>query len=188
MRWTSFHGRTGMGMSRQNRTFFVWVSLVASMTIAGFLLMLLDQQTPVTGAYSLASYLRLDPIENAAFRPISVPLGTWNRIEVYYSRTSSGNAADLAMVSTLRDTARADFHFVVGNGKGAGDGQIQCTDSWIHQKSANGIIRICVVGDLYSSPVTDYQIRRTTTLVESLSRHFNIKTQYIHYPVNWQLL
>lgn len=176
-----------MGMDRKNRTFFVWISLLASMTIAGLLLMVLDQQKPITGAYSLASYLRLDPIENAAFRPITTPPANWNRIEVYYSRTSSGNAEDLAMVSAMRESPRADFHFLVGNGRGAADGQIQCTQNWILQKSTNGIIRICVVADLYDSPVTDYQIRRTTALVEVLSRRFNIKTQYIHYPVNWQL-
>ncbi|HOQ05007.1 MAG TPA: hypothetical protein PKY88_07340 [Anaerohalosphaeraceae bacterium] len=186
MRWKSWNERTGMGMNRRNRTFFVWVSLVASMTIAGLLLMALDQKTPMTGAYSLASYLRLDPIEKAAFRPITARPAEWNRIEVYYSRTNSGNAGDVAMISSLRGTARADFHFLVGNGKGAGDGQIQCTDSWVQQKTTNGIIRICVVADLYDSPVTAYQLRRTAALVEALSRRFNIKTQYIHYPANWQ--
>lgn len=185
MRWKTWNERTGMGMNRQNRTFFVWVSLVASMTLTGLVLLALDQQSPSTGAYSLASYLRLDPVEKSAFRPITAQPADWNRIEVYYSRTDSGNAADLAMISSLRNSARGDFHFLIGNGRGAQDGQIQCTDSWIQQRSANGIIRICVVADLYDSPVTAYQLRRTAALVEALSRRFDIKTQYIHYPANW---
>jgi hypothetical protein len=176
-----------MGMNNQKRTFFVLASLVASMTVGALLLMVLDQQNPTAGAYSLASYLRLDPVEDAAFRPIMVQPAAWNRVEVYYSRTTSGNAQDLAVVSSLRGTPRADFHFVIGNGKGVGDGQIQYTDNWTKQLTDNGIIRICVVADLYNSPATDYQIRRTTALVDALSRKFNIKTQYIRYPADWQM-
>lgn len=187
MKWKVAYGCTGMGMNKQKRTFFVLASLVASMTVGALVLMALDQQNPTAGAYSLASYLRLDPIENAAFRPITVQPAAWNRVEVYYSRTASGNAHDLALVSSLRDTPRADFHFVIGNGKGVGDGQIQYTESWKTQQTANGIIRICVVADLYNSPATDYQIRRTTALVEALSRKFNIRTQYIRYPADWQM-
>ncbi len=178
---------TGKGMNKQKRTLFVVISLVASMTIGALFLMALDPQIPSGGAYSLASYLRLDPVENAAFRPITTQPAEWNRIEVYYSRTASGNAEDLAVVSHLRDTPRAEFHFVIGNGKGVQDGQIQYTNSWKIQQTANGIIRICVVADLYNSPATDYQVRRATALVEALSRKFGIKTQYIRYPADWQL-
>ena len=128
----------------------------------------------------VGSYLRLDPIEDAAFRPINSQPAAWNRVEVYYSRTTSGNAQDLAVVSSLRGTPRADFHFVIGNGKGIADGQIQFTESWKTQRTETGIIRVCVVADLYESPATDYQIRRTAALVDALSR-FNIKTQYIRY-------
>ena len=174
-------------MHSQKRTFFVLASLVASMTLGAFLLMTLDQQSPSGGAYSLASYLRLDPVENVAFRPIITKPASWNRVEVYYSRTSSGNTSDLAVVSHLRETPRADFHFVVCNGRGAEDGQIQFTDSWQKQQTANGIIRICVVADLYSSPATDYQVRRTTALVDALIRKFEIETSYVRYPTDWQM-
>ena len=33
---------------------------------------------------------------------------------------------------------------------------------------------------------TDFQIKRTEALVEGLSRKFNIRPEYIHYPDNWQ--
>lgn len=33
---------------------------------------------------------------------------------------------------------------------------------------------------------TDFQIKRTEALVEALSRRFNIRPGYIHYPDNWQ--
>lgn len=187
MKWKLTYGCTGMGMNNQKRTFFVLASLVASMTLGAALLMALDQKNPTGGAYSLASYLRLDPIEDAAFRPINSQPAAWNRVEVYYSRTTSGNAQDLAVVSSLRGTPRSDFHFVIGNGKGIADGQIQFTESWKTQRTETGIIRICVVADLYESPATDYQIRRTAALVDALSRKFNIKTQYIRYPADWKI-
>ena len=176
-----------MGMTNQKRTVFVLGSLLATMTMGALLLMALDQQTPTGGAYSLASYLRLDPVEDAAFRPITVQPADWNRIEVYYSRTASGNAEDLAVVSHLRDTPLADFHFVIGNGKGAEDGHIQYTEDWKKQQTAGGVIRICVVADLNTCPATDTQIHRTTALVDALSRKFNIQARHIRYPVDWQM-
>ena len=157
------------------------------MTVGALLLMVLDQQSPSGGAYSLASYLRLDPVEKVAFSPIITKPASWNRVEVYYSRTTAGNISDLAVVSHLRGTPRADYHFVVCNGRGAEDGQIQYTENWKKQQTENGIIRICVVADLYNYPATDYQVRRTSALVDALSRKFGIKTQYIHYPADWQM-
>lgn len=174
-------------MNNQKRTFVVWFALVTGMSFGALILMALDRQTLSGGAYSLASYLRLNPVEQAALRPITAVPANWNRIEVYYSRTTSGNAEDLALVSHLRGTPRADFHFVVSNGKGGENGHIQYTDNWKKQATATGIIRVCVVADAYLAPATDYQLRRTSALVDTLSRKFNIDPKYIVYPADWQL-
>ena len=109
MEWTSVNECTGMRMNAQKRTVIVVTALLASMTVGALILMALDEQKPLVGAYSLASYLRLDPVEKVAFSPITTKPAGWNRVEVYYSRTSSGNAEDLAVVSHLRSTPRADF-------------------------------------------------------------------------------
>jgi hypothetical protein len=176
---------TGRRMNSQTRTAVVLVALVASMTLGSLVLLALDQSSLTGSAYSLSSYLRLDTVEEAALRPIAAAAANWSRVEVYYSRTTAGSVADLALVSHLRGTDRGDFHFVIGNGRGADDGQIQCTTAWKNQQSAAGIIRICIVADPYESPVTDSQVRRTDALVDTLCRTFGINAQALRFPADW---
>ena len=171
-------------MTKQTRTFNVLVALIASMTVGGLVLMALDNHIPLAGAYSLSSYLRLDPIEQVTLRPITGRAASWEAIEVFYSKTGSGSAEQLALAG------QGNLHFVVCNGKGAADGQIQYSGQWKQQRpfdSRAGLIRVCVISDSRKSPVSDSQFQRTNDLVESLSRTFNIQTSRISYPSNWQL-
>jgi hypothetical protein len=171
--------------ANQARTVRVFVVLTASMTIGGFVLMALDNHGPARGAYSLASYLRLDPIQKVTMDSISARKTTWNSIEVFYSRTSQG---DLRQMFSQGMTG---FHFLVCNGKGAEDGQIDYTSSWSGQKyvaASDGTIRICVIADRSSSnSTTNSQVKRTLALIDSLSRNFNIPAEKIRYPSDWQL-
>ncbi len=146
--------------------------------------MSLDNHVPLAGAYSLASYLRLDPVEQVMLRPITGKAANWNTIEVFYSKTGSGSAEQLALAG------QDNFHFVVCNGKGNSDGQIQYSSQWKQQTlldSQPGLVRICVVSDGANGSVSDSQLQRTNDLIESLSRTFNIQPGRIRYPSNWQL-
>jgi hypothetical protein len=154
------------------------------MTVGGFVLMSLDNHGPAKGAYSLASYLRLDPINAVTIDSIQAKRTAWSGIEVYYSHTSQGD------IKQMFSQGRTGFHFLVCNGKGAEDGQIDYTASWSGQKyvaASDGIIRICVIADRSSNPTTGSQLKRTSALVDSLSRSFNIAAEKIRYPADWQL-
>lgn len=187
MNYGIFQTCTGTRMNSQTRMVVVLAALVASMTVGALVLLALDQNSLTGGAYSLSSYLRLNSVEEAALRPITNAAAQWNHIEVYYSRTAAGSAADLALVSSLRGSGRGDFHFVICNGRGAEDGQIQYTSAWQGQQSDSGIIRICVVADQIESPATDSQVRRTAALVETLCRTFTIDAKAIRFPADWRI-
>ena len=178
---------SGMNIQSQRRKVVVMISLVASVTIGAVVLMALDRSVPAGGAYSLASYLRLNPVDKVALDPIEVQPAGWNRIEIYYSQTDSGTAEDLEVIEQLRSSGRMKTHFIVCNGFGADDGQIQSTKDWKTQIAVNNVIRICVIADQKFSPATDCQIRRTTQLVETLSRRFQVLPERIKYPADWQL-
>jgi hypothetical protein len=172
--------------ANQARTAKVLVALMASMTVGGFVLMTLDDHGPARGAYSLASYLRLDPIEKVTMDSIRTQKSTWNSIEVYYSGTRQGN------LTQMLSEGKTGFHFLVCNGQGADDGKIESTPNWAQQKYAaaqDGTIRIYVIADHNTSPVTGSQFKRTSVLVDSLSRNFNIAPVKIRYPADsdWQL-
>lgn len=178
-------------MSVRNRNVTVLFSLIASMTVGALVLLALDNHRPIKGAYSLSSYLRLDPVGHAITKNLAVPaMGNWNQIDIYYSRTSGGNADELELLTDLATGTKEQFHFVVGNGNGAEDGAVQAGEYWKHQRlchGRSGIIRICVISDGQAGSVTDCQINRTNALVENLIRTFGLSGRNIRYPSNWQM-
>jgi hypothetical protein len=170
--------------ANQARTVKVLMALTASMTVGGFVLMALDTHGPARGAYSLASYLQLDPVNEVVLNSIRTQKTAWGGIEVYYSGTSQGN------LTQMLSEGKTGFHFLVCNGKGAEDGQISFTPNWAAQKyvdMSDNTIRIYVVANRTTNPVTGSQWKRTSALVDSLSRNFNIPAEKIRYPSDWQL-
>jgi hypothetical protein len=168
----------------QTRTAKVLVVLMASMTVGGVVLLTLDNHVPARGAYSLASYLRLDPIEKVTLQSVKTDRMQWTGIEVFYSGTSQGNLTEMFKIG------RTGYHFLVCNSNGAEDGQIEFTPSWSSQKyvaAMNGVIRICVIADLDKSPATGSQFKRTSALIDSLTRNFGVAPEKVRYPTNWQL-
>ncbi len=160
------------------------------MTIGALVLMALDHQGPSAGAYSLSSYLRLDPVEEVVRNTVRAEAADWGRIEVVYSYTSGGNAEELALLTALGDGGPSEFHFVVCNGHGGNDGQVQAGTYWQNQQmcsSRSETIRVCVISDAQGDGLTDSQRQRTGALVESLSRTFDINPGRIRYPIDWQM-
>ena len=78
------------------------------------------------------------------------------------------------------------YHFVIGNGNGSGDGQIEVAQRWNNQKQGVHCrnarthdvdeygIGICLVGDLDKQPPTPRQIAAAKALVAYLSSRYNI--------------
>jgi len=105
-------------------------------------------------------------------------VGRWKYIFVHHSRSLSGNAR------TLDPDGKAADHFVIGNGDGAVDGEIQIGQRWDSQQSAlapagasnidPACISICMVGDFDRNKPTQTQLRRLTQLVTALQARFQI--------------
>ncbi|HWP41315.1 MAG TPA: peptidoglycan recognition family protein [Tepidisphaeraceae bacterium] len=110
---------------------------------------------------------------------VAARAGRWKYIYIHHSRTASGNAMSLSRGSTgLGD------HFVIGNGEGAIDGEIQIGQRWNQQlpadppAGATGIdpacISVCLIGDFDHAMPTPTQIRRLGQLVNALQSRFDI--------------
>ena len=91
----------------------------------------------------------------------------WKFIYIHHSATPAGDARTLARAgSGLCD------HFVIGNGDGCQDGEIQVGPRWNHQQAPAAplgvdhieptCISICLVGDFDHSMPTPVQLRRLT--------------------------
>ena len=78
------------------------------------------------------------------------------------------------------------YHFVIGNGTGSRDGQIEVSQRWINQKQGAHTrnarthdadeygIGICLVGDFDQQPPSPKQIAATQALIDYLSKRYNI--------------
>ncbi len=115
----------------------------------------------------------LDPLFQTR-RPIQD--GGWKYIYIHHSKSRRGNALGLSANAGMAD------HFLVGNGDGCGDGEIQIGPRWSNQQPAGApaatlldrSISICLVGDFDQSAPTALQMRNLQRLVRALQQECRI--------------
>ena len=182
-------------MSNQPRVTKVLAVLLVSMTTGAVVLMALGNHPPSAGPFCLSTYYRLDAVQQAIDSRVTQSPGRWESVEIYFSGTKAGNVAQLASLSGLANSDDINCHFVICNGLGGSDGQIQTTEKWQKQWSvipdhtwygSSRTIRVCLVADGRSIRPTNSQIKRTEALVESLAMKFNVPATKIFYPTNWR--
>ena len=118
--------------------------------------------------------------------------GRWQYIYIHHSKTASGNALQLS-----NGSAGLADHFIIGNGEGLADGELQISQRWNHQQSAQNptgsvplqptYISICLVGDFDLNPPTSMQWGRLGQLVKALQQRANVpnnRVQMINDSVN----
>lgn len=182
-------------MPAQPRVAKVLALLLVSMTAGAIILMALGHNPPSAGPFSLWTYYRLDPVHQTIRSKATQSPNRWNRIEIYYSGTRTGNIKQLASFYGLSKNEDINCHFCICNGSGGADGQIQPTERWQKQWSAvpsrtwyvsGQTIRICIIADGKTARPTDCQIKRIHVLVEGLCKTFHIRPESIHYLGDWR--
>jgi hypothetical protein len=182
-------------MSNQPRVARVLVVLLVSMTTGAVVLMALGNHPPSAGPFCLSTYYRLDPVLQAVNSRVAQAPGRWECVEVYYSGTKAGNIDQLASLSGAASSDDINCHFVICNGLGASDGQIQTTEKWQKQWSvipdhtwygSSRTVRVCIVADGKTVRPSDSQIKRAEALVDTLARKFSVAPSKIFYPNNWR--
>jgi hypothetical protein len=112
--------------------------------------------------------------------------GRWKSIFVHHSHTGSGNADTLGG----RAGGPAD-HFVIGNGYGCIDGEVQVGQRWWAQVGAGEVpgtrsiasdcVSVCLVGDFDRSPPTPTQRLRLVQLVHTLQARLGIGAEAVYF-------
>ncbi len=184
-------------MTTQARTSRVLIALIVSMTIGAVVLMALDNGGPQGSPWSLSVLQRLNrlnPIEPLVSGAAGSSVHTWNRVEVFYSNTTSGNLRELSILHGLQTGQDLNAHFVVCNGLGAKEGWVEPAERWQAQnpclpdgewRGTVGTVRICVVADGIGTMPTDIQVTRAADLVKLLSKKFKISRKQVAWPANW---
>lgn len=108
-----------------------------------------------------------------------LPIKEWKYIVVHHSATAEGNAERFDRYHReyrgWKDGLA--YHFVIGNGRGSGDGEIETGLRWLDQKDGAHCrsaeynkygIGICLVGDFTNSAPTGEQMKSLAALCRSL--------------------
>jgi len=129
----------------------------------------------------------------SAWAPPSRYEKSWKAIIIHHSATDTGSAA------TIDDYHRKNngwdgigYNFVIGNGKGAGNGQVESTFRWREQKTGahcktdssnwanENAIGICLVGNFDYSRPSGGQVESLVKLVRFLSERYDIPQSRVY--------
>jgi hypothetical protein len=179
-------GGTAVSKKKQaHRSFVVFTTLIAGLTLTGAILLVLAP-APLAPAATRSLFAIDAPASLDVIFDTAVPTANarWQYIFIHHSRTAAGNAVTLGQTyGTLGD------HFVIGDGDGAADGELQIGHRWSQQTTAAPppgatsiaptCISVCLIGDFDRTVPTPTQLRRLTQLVTALQARFRIPAQNI---------
>ena len=167
-------------VKNSHRKVVVFSTLVTVLTLTSALLLALAPAPLAPEASSSLFAIEAPQTMDAVFQT-ETPIRTarWKYIYIHHSRTASGNAMTLG-----RGADGVGDHFVIGNGDGSVDGEIQVTQRWNRQHSAapppgataidRDCISICLVGDYDRAVPSQTQLRRLAQLVGALQGRLHI--------------
>lgn len=182
-------GKAVAEQKARRRNVVVFTGLVGMLTVTSAVLMALAPAPLSPGAasslFAVEESNSLDAIYQTKTPVLTVTgeavKGRWQYIYIHHSRTLSGDALTVGEQSPVLGVSD---HFVVGNGNGAGDGEIQVGQRWNRQIPAappiagstidTTCISICLVGDFDQTVPTPTQLKRLSQLVSTLQSRLGI--------------
>ncbi len=117
------------------------------------------------------------------------PQRDWTSIVLHHSATSGGDVAAIDKVHRQQRDSNGQpwlgigYHFVIGNGRPMGDGEVEATFRWRrqlpgahagrHDYNEHGI-GICLIGNFDEAPPTEKQLAAARELVRHLAQQYRI--------------
>ncbi len=141
-------------------------ALLAALGVTCILLAILSPSplTPDVTARLFVTSTGVEPLESVV---APAAPGRWDTIYIHHSKTPGGDTSTLADLARARGIVGPPDHFVIGNGDGMGDGEVQVTSRWSEQSPAAspapgariepGCISICLIGDFDRMRPTEAQ-------------------------------
>ncbi|MEM9166028.1 MAG: peptidoglycan recognition family protein [Planctomycetota bacterium] len=172
------------------RTQVVWTALIASMTVVGGLLWMLDgaprPDAAVLRIPALVASSGPKSLEAIFQTDSAVEPGRWHGIVVHHSGSPHGSATTIDAEHRQHGLNGLGYHFVIGNGNGAGNGELHVGARWLEQSHGahtggelgdwynRNTIGICLVGDGSRRDFTPAQMQRLVGLVSELQERLGL--------------
>jgi len=118
------------------------------------------------------------------WKPDAAPRN-WRHIVLHHTASSAGSVESIHEAHIARGWDGIGYHFLIGNGNGMGDGEIQSTYRWreqvhgAHAKSPNNEynehgIGICLIGNFEETTPSDAQMASVKRLVGVLKYEYQL--------------
>jgi hypothetical protein len=165
----------------------VFLSLLCVLTLTTLLLKALSRNPMLPDAAdTLFADGTGDSIDAIFHVQATVQPARWQYLYIHHSKTGNGNALTLA-----DGPDGVGDHFLIGNGVGLADGELQISQRWNHQQAAlapagnllvqPNCISICLVGDFDRKPPTPMQLGRLGQLVQALQNRCRIPSHHVEW-------
>ena len=183
----STSGSTGRAWTSNRRRVVVFLSLLAVLTLTSLLLQAMAR-SPMQpdAADTLFAYGTGDSIDAIFRMQVPVQPSRWQYLYIHHSKTANGNALTLG-----NGPEGVADHFIIGNGEGLADGELQISQRWNHQQSAlsptgnlvvqPNCVSISLVGDFDRKPPTPMQLGRLGQLVQALQMRSRIPANRVEW-------
>jgi hypothetical protein len=124
-----------------------------------------------------------------------MPLGQerpWRYIVVHHSATATGSADEFDRMHKAKGWDELGYHFVIGNGTGTGDGEVEVGGRWPKQKHGahtkvtghpeyNDLgIGICLVGNFDITHPTEAQMQSLARVIRFLMDRYDVPRSRIY--------
>lgn len=183
----------------ERRTIIVLASLLVSMTAVSGLLLILEPTPLARSGGPLLTVL------SGSSRGMSSIFATepepdpqrWRAIVIHHSGRPYGNAQTLANRHRALGRGGLGYHFVIGNGEGADDGEIQMGYRWTRQLDGRHVegsegapwynhhaIGICLIGDGDRKAPTRVQMEQLLRVVNALQARLRIPADHVLLHAN----
>jgi len=158
------------------------------MTLVSAVLLVLRPSpvAPLSHIQLLSTDQRADPADQLFDTAAPSDQYPWNAVVVSLSGNDYGSLETVSTQHQRMGLGGLGYHFVIGNGTGSPDGQIEVGFRWLHQWPAalpgiltmpdshgDRAIHICLIGDGHSPP-TASQMRELTWLTQRLQARLGI--------------
>lgn len=198
---SSFLSHLGLSVVPDRRTAYVLVGLLSAVTVLGGLLLILEPEGfgDAQGRVGIISAQRVDGVDgvgvddaNELFKISGrIDPRKWKAIVIRDTGRGAGNASQIDASHKRLGLGGLGYHFVITNGNGGDDGELEIGYRWDMQFSGNHTrgkqaswynehaIGICLVADGDRQGPTQAQLDRLVNVVRQLQERFNIPRQYV---------
>jgi hypothetical protein len=115
----------------------------------------------------------------------------WTSVVIHHLEQPAGNLESVDRDHRNAGLRGLGFHFLIGNGNGLGDGDIQIGYRWLNQTPAakpasissgnwnSGVVSICLIGNGNRRPFTEQQMQQLSHLVQRLQQELSISANHV---------